>query len=107
MTAQIPDTVLYGTGRYDLAGVGGYGLFDPGEHGLQVGMISTACWRGFICEYTVEDNQLFLTSLELGGAELPEELFGAPVRRGRTAEYWPIRVGQPAGPPGNTRRCSS
>jgi hypothetical protein len=96
MTAQIPDTVVYRRqGRYALAGIGGYGLFDPSEHGLRVGMISTACRRGCLCEYTIEDDQLFLTALELGVAEPPAELFGAQVRRGQTAAYSPLRVRQP------------
>jgi hypothetical protein len=96
MTAQIPDTVVYrGQGNHALVGISGSGLFDPSEHGLRVGMISTACWRGFLCEYTVEDGQLFLTVLELGMAEPPTELFGAHVRRGRAAVYRPIRVRQP------------
>jgi hypothetical protein len=96
MTAQIPDTVVYrGHGEYALVGISGYGLFDPGEHGLRVGMIGTACWRGLLREYTVEDGQLFLTALELGVTEPPAELFGAHVRRGRAAVYRPIQVRQP------------
>jgi hypothetical protein len=95
MTAQISDDVVYQDTRYDLAGIGGWGLFDPGEHGLHVGMISTACWRGFICEYAVEEGHLFLTSLQIGAAEPPDELFGARVRMGdRAPTYSPIRVPQ-------------
>ncbi len=96
MTAQIPDTVVYrGETNFALVGICGSGLFDPSEHGLRVGMISTACWRGFLCEYTVEDGQLLLTAVELGVAEPPAELFGAHVYRGRAAAYRPIRVRQP------------
>ena len=95
MTAQMSDIVLTGEGRYALVGISGSGLFDPSEHGLRLGMISTACWRGYVCEYTVEDDQLFLTALELSAAEPPDEIFGAEVRLGETAEYWPIRVRQP------------
>ena len=95
MTAQIPDTVWYQKRQYALAGISGCGLFDPREHDIRVGMISTACWRGYLCEYTVEDDQLFLTALELGAAKPPDELFGARVRLGGTAAYWPIRVRQP------------
>jgi hypothetical protein len=95
MTAQIPDSVMTPEGRYALVGIGGSGLFDPSEHGLRLGMISTACWRGYLCEYTVEDDELFLTALELSAADPPEELFGAEVRLGETAAYWPIRVRQP------------
>jgi hypothetical protein len=94
MTAQIPDTVTYGHVEYALAGASG-GLFDPSEYGLQVGMINTACWRGFLCEYTIEDDELFLTAVELGIAEPPAELFGAHLRQGPAAVYRPIGVRQP------------
>jgi hypothetical protein len=95
MTAQFSDVVLYEKRRYALAGISGSGLFDPSEHDIRVRMISTACWRGYLCEYTVEDNQLFLTALQLGAAQPPEEVFGAHVQPGATAVYRPIRVRQP------------
>jgi hypothetical protein len=96
MTAQIHDVVVHRKRQYALTGVDGRGLFDPVEHGLRVQMIHTACWRGYLCEYTVEDKQLFLTALEVGMAEPPRELFGAPARvGGAIAAYWPIRVRQP------------
>jgi hypothetical protein len=96
MTGQIPDRVVYQEREYALAGIGGQGLFDPTEHGLQVYSITTACWRGYLCEYSVEDDQLFLTALRVGAAAPPDELFGAPVRLGdQAAAYGPIRVRQP------------
>lgn len=95
MTAQISDLVIYQGTQYALTGISGWGLFDPHEHGLQVGMISTGCWRGYLCEYTVEDDQLFLTSLQVGAADPPSELFGARVRLGDDApQYRPIRARQ-------------
>jgi hypothetical protein len=96
MTAQIADSVVYQNRWYDLAGFNGLGLFDPVEEGLRVHAMSTGCWRGYICEFTVEDAGLFLTGLELGLTEPPGELFGARLRRGNWgAEYSPIRVRQP------------
>jgi hypothetical protein len=96
MTAQLHDVVVYRKRRYAVTGVVGQGLFDPAEHGLRVQTIHTACWRGYLCEYAVQDNQLFLTALEAGMAEPPGELFGARARLGRAiAAYWPIRVRQP------------
>jgi hypothetical protein len=95
MTAQIPDTADYQGTRYALAGVSGRGLFDPAKHGIAVGVLSTACWRGYLCEYAVEHGELLLTALELGGAKPPAELFGAQAQLGYSARYWPIRVRQP------------
>jgi hypothetical protein len=77
MTAQIADSVVYQNRWYDLAGFNGLGLFDPVGEGLRVHAMSTGCWRGYICEFTVEDACLFLSGLELGLTEPPGELFGA------------------------------
>jgi hypothetical protein len=46
MTAQIDHVVVFRGRMYVLLGVSGCGLFEPGEHALQVHMITTACRRG-------------------------------------------------------------
>ena len=66
MTAQVNDTVVYSDQEFSLAGINGDGLFEPDQIGLEVTMISTACWRGFYCTYTVIDQALFLTQLVAG-----------------------------------------
>ncbi len=53
MTAQIGDTVVYENRDFSLAGINGDGLFDPVQSGLKVATMSTACWNGFYCTYTV------------------------------------------------------
>jgi hypothetical protein len=89
MTAQVSDKVLYQGRGFQLSGVQGTGLFDPAQHGLKPHMMSTACWRGFICTYGVSDGGLFLEKLCIGlgseeelkvkeGKGLP--LFGKPPR---------------------------
>jgi hypothetical protein len=96
MTAQIADGVEYRGRMYALTGIDGWGLFEPSEHGLRMGMISTACWRGYVCQYAVDDDQLILTALRLGMAEPPTQLFGADLRLdGSAATYSPIRVPLP------------
>jgi hypothetical protein len=96
MTAQVDDVVVFRGRMYALIGVDGRGLFEPGEHGLQVRMITTACRRGYVCEYAVEIDQLFLTAVRLGMAEPPTQLFGADVCFiGNAATYSPIRVPLP------------
>jgi len=70
MTAQISDTVRYRGKDFALAGINGFGLFDPIEHGVTPVGISTACYRGFYCTYQVADGGLLLIEVHLSlGAE--------------------------------------
>jgi hypothetical protein len=66
MTGQIPDTINLGGTTYSITAVDGEGLFKPDEHGLQPRVLSTACWRGFVCSYAVQDDRLLLDTLEIG-----------------------------------------
>jgi hypothetical protein len=66
MTAQIPDIVTYCGQQYSVAGVDGTGLFKPENHGLVPQALSTACWRGFHCEYAVQDTALLLEQVNIG-----------------------------------------
>ena len=96
MTAQVDDVVVFRGCMYALIGVNGQGLFEPGEHGLQVHMMTTACRRGYVCEYAVKGDQLTLIALRLGMAEPPTHLFGTDLRFiGSAATYSPIRVPLP------------
>jgi hypothetical protein len=84
MTAQHPDTVRFRQRSYALTAVNGQGLFDPTAHGLQPRPLSTACYRGFVCSYQVDDQQLVLNRLEIGLADQPAsgpELLGTRPRR--------------------------
>ena len=65
MTAQISDRVFYRGREYCLAGINGNGLFDPAEHGMRAVMISTACYRGYFCNYEVVDGVLRLKDLHI------------------------------------------
>jgi hypothetical protein len=69
MTAQISDVVFYHDTPFSIAGVNGFGLFDPSEQGVQLAMISTACWRGYHCTYEVADGSLLLKRVNLGLGE--------------------------------------
>jgi hypothetical protein len=65
MTAQINDTIFYRDCEYNIAGIHGDGLFIPQEHGLHPIIMSTACWRGYYCEYEVVDGMLRLRNLHI------------------------------------------
>lgn len=99
VTAQVSDSVCYQGEWYALAGVRPRrgALFDPSQYDLRVRPITTACWRGYVCTYEVDDDRLELVSVDLGVSDPPTELFGAPVSQGSfgSARYEPIRVPQP------------
>jgi hypothetical protein len=70
MTAQINDRFRYFGEPFELVGIKGQGLFDPAEHGIRCTMMHTACWRGFIAGYAVEEGELRLVELEMQLDEL-------------------------------------
>jgi hypothetical protein len=77
VTAQVPDTVLLDGEQFAIAGVSGHGLFEPEEHHLRPAMISTACWRGYVCQYAVAGGRLVLDELHLGsGSEIDGQEIG-------------------------------
>ena len=64
MTAQETDSVFYEGRKYDLIGSSrGELLFDIFKFGLKPEMISTACYRGFYCDYTLNTKGLFVRKL--------------------------------------------
>jgi hypothetical protein len=88
MTAQIPDTVEYGKDVYAIAGGRGEGLFSPADHGIEPAMISTACWRGFLCRYRIEEEELRLAGLEVGLPDgKPDGIGALPALFGRKAAW--------------------
>ena len=70
MTVQINDTVFHRKIDFYIAGSSGSGLFNTATLGFRPVATSTACWRGYVAEYSVIDGALFLTSLDIG---LPED----------------------------------
>lgn len=63
MTAQIGDIFKYRKDKYCLANMSEGFEWHPSDFGLNPESCTTACHRGFFCEYTIKDNQLFLTEL--------------------------------------------
>lgn len=66
MTAQAMDQVRWRDRTWSLVGIDGEGLFEPTALGIQPRMLHTAAWRGYICTYAVEDDELRLQRLEIG-----------------------------------------
>jgi len=81
MTAQLADEIRYRGRLYAITAVDGHGLFDAAEHGLEPGMLSTACWRGIWCRYALRHARLALTAVQLGRSTAPaRRLFGVKPR---------------------------
>ncbi len=64
MTAQQPDRAFYAGQEYSIIGTSGEGLVVPQQFGLKPVALTTACWRGFVCTYRV-DEDLVLQELEV------------------------------------------
>ncbi len=65
MTAQMHDSILLDDRKFSIVGLNGEDLFKPAEFNLQPRMSITSCWRGYVCEYKIESNKLFLNILQI------------------------------------------
>lgn len=63
MTAQIGDIYKYKEKNYTIVALSSPMLFEPQQYGLVPHSSSTACWRGYWCEYVVADDKLLLEDL--------------------------------------------
>jgi hypothetical protein len=65
MTAQFPDTFLLNDREFSIVGVRGGELFDPQSIGVKPVPTCSACWRGYVCQYSIKDNKLILDTLRI------------------------------------------
>jgi len=65
LTAQMSDEVVLRDRTYGLTEAKGAGLFDPAEVGLHLLPRCTACWRGFVCRYELQGEELVLGYLHV------------------------------------------
>ncbi len=65
MTAQIPDALLLNDQRLSLVGVNGGGLFEPSAFGMHPFSRITSCWRGFVSEYKIVQDNFLLHRLQI------------------------------------------
>ncbi|HSX52739.1 MAG TPA: hypothetical protein VLF09_17375 [Cellvibrio sp.] len=63
MTAQVADRFIYLGSPFHLAAYSNGELFYPDQHGYRPFPASTACWRGYCCEYAVKNGRLVLHQL--------------------------------------------
>lgn len=69
MTAQIPDKYRYENKEYAIVAMTKPMEFDPKNYGLEPHSSSTACWRGYWCEYAIKNGRLVLERLLLFNAD--------------------------------------
>ncbi|MCE7748923.1 MAG: hypothetical protein GPJ51_11030 [Candidatus Heimdallarchaeota archaeon] len=69
MTGQIPDSFLYEGEVYSLIGIEEEEPFSPLDYDIMPEMASTACWRGFVLYYKLDDNYLTLQDMQLNTQE--------------------------------------
>lgn len=66
MTAQIPDRIVFEGSTLSITAICGGALFDPESIGIKPVPTNTACWRGFHCVYSVEEDRIWLSKLTIG-----------------------------------------
>lgn len=69
MTAQIGDIYKRNDEKYSIAALSAPLPFEPQNYGLEPQPSSTACYRGYWCEYDITDDGLFLENLYLFNRE--------------------------------------
>ena len=69
MTAQIGDKYKYQKQEFTIVALSSRMLFDPKDFGLEPNSRSTACWRGYWCEYDITDEELLLKNLYIFNSE--------------------------------------
>lgn len=64
---QVPDSIIWKKKRYKFVGADNiYELFDPSKFGFEPEAIDTACWKGFIIYFIVNQNdELILNRLDI------------------------------------------
>jgi len=65
MTVQISDSFIYRKKKVTLIAQENFPLYDPTEHGYKPQPMSSACWRGYVCEYEVGRGKLYLKYLNI------------------------------------------
>ncbi|HEX9058807.1 MAG TPA: hypothetical protein VF941_01365 [Clostridia bacterium] len=77
MTVQIDDKFDYLNNEFSIIGIENGPLFEPSDYGFSPIALSSACWRGHYCKYSIENGFLILSQLNIG-----LETVNPPVWRG-------------------------
>ncbi len=75
MTGQIPDTYRYNGRKYSIIALTSPIDFNPEDYGFRPKAPTTACWRGYVCEYEITDDQLYLSRFDVYCGDDPYPVF--------------------------------
>jgi hypothetical protein len=64
MTAQEGDKLVFKGKSYTMASEPPLSLSEPDRHEIRFVGGRTSCWRGYIAEWAVRDDKLYLTGVE-------------------------------------------
>ncbi len=92
MTAQIEDKYSYKGRKYNVVAMTSPIDFDPEEYGFRPVAASTACWRGYVCEYAITDKELYRRRLNIfcGDNPYPEFEGVMPVKDKKKYSYFMV-----------------
>ena len=65
MTAQIGDKYTYENKTFTVVEMSSARLFNPRNFGMEPHSNSSACWRGYWCEYAITDDELLLKNFHM------------------------------------------
>lgn len=65
MTGQIGDSYFFDGHDYTIIAMSKEINFNPTDYGLIPQSMCTACWKGYWCEYVIEDGEIFLKNLHI------------------------------------------
>lgn len=66
MSQQMTDPFIWNDEKWIFLGADDvYSLFDPQKYGLVPSPLTTACWKGFVIQFSVRHNELFLDRLDV------------------------------------------
>lgn len=99
MTAQIGDSYFWNEKEYTIVATSVPMEFDPKDYGMHPQSRCTACWRGYWCDYEINDKGLFLQNFymynrdgnypDLNGVSVsPVTYHKANVFKPSTGEQW-------------------
>ena len=89
MTAQLEDKFDYLNNEYSVIRIENELLFEPSEYGFSPIALSSACWRGHSCKYSIESGSLILSRLSIG-LDIIDPLVWRGIRAfgGGEFDYW-------------------
>jgi len=86
MTMQVTDSVLLRSQQYALLGKSGGSLFDPETYGITPVSTNSTNWRGFSCQFAIQEGSLFLDSVSANVILEDPNPENIPLLLGKSAE---------------------